>query len=204
MEYYYFYNTPKPLQKIKIHTNDIVDVLCPFFIKYTNQPLEIIKFDYNYYIENNESYIIENIKILENNLKIYKNEHFSNMRRYEISVNSYIDFIKILRERKISFNGISIYHNFNFLKYNYKLFNSIINSKNNLFNNIFVGIGDEKSQYASLTLNIPLEYTINENKEYLKNIENEIKIKISNKHFYEIYKNENTNSWKSRKSEIIM
>ena len=200
---YYFYQTPKQLQKMKICTNDIIDILCPFFKKHTNQPLEKINFDYYHYGNNNENEIIKNIKTIEKNLNIMKKEQFSQMERYEIDINSYSEFIKILRERKILFNSVSIYHNFNFKKYNYSLLKNIT-MDNNLYNNIFVGIEDEKSQYVSLTLYIPFEFDIDENRKYLKTVEDEIKVKFSKKYFYIMYNSEQTGRWKSKESDLII
>jgi hypothetical protein len=201
---YYFYQTPKQLQKMKIRTDDIIDILCPFFNKHTNQPLEKINFDYYHYGKKNGNEIIENIKTIEANLNIMKKKQFSQMERYEIDINSYSEFIKILRERNISFNGVSIFHNFNFKKYNYSLLKNMLMDNNDLYNNIFVGIEDEKSQYVSLTLCIPFEFNIDENRQYLKTIEDEIKVKLSKKHFYIMYKNEQTGRWKSKESDLII
>ena len=229
MEPTYGYETriDKP-QAIKIPIKNIVSELLMFFNDFTDYSFDRFNLCYmpvyeNKYIPNilseyfpQESYsgIQENIrKILE--LDVIKSEYDkeTNKNNFQINISSYSEMLKFLKNSSRSFKAYSsivIKHSFNFLRY------QKCNSKEHFgfdpkiykYNTIEICIGyntalDRMKSNIYLNMFIPVDLQEQSERNFLRSIEEKLKIKLSPYYFFQ-YLTDKYNNCITKKIKVVI
>jgi len=233
MEPTYGYETriDKP-QSIKIPIKNIVSELIKFFNDFSGSSFDGFKFEYRPVFENDiknkfaqdffseyfppesSSKIQDNIKkILKLNIINKKHDKKNNEYNFNIHTSSYLDILKIFENGSLSFkasSSIVIKHSFNFLryeKYNSKEHFNFDPSKYK-YNTIEIIIGyntisNKRRSNIFLNMFMPVDLQEQSEQNFLKSIEERLKIKLSPYYFFQYLTDEYSN-FITKKTKVIL